>query len=430
MGGSVKVSFTSGQMSQQVSIPETNFMGVVQPAAGGQADAPPPESIIARALDTPIGSPRLEELLRPESRVSIVVDDITRPTPTRQMLGVLLPRLASLGIPDARINITIACGLHRKPTEEEKAAIVGPDVLARYDIGYNDARAERDFTHVFTTSSNTPVHLNNRVKDADLVITLGIIKCHAFAGFTGGAKSIIPGVSSRATILNNHRFTFIEYPNGLLGDADACATRRDMEEAAQRLPLFIVNAVRDIRGQLIGVFAGHVVRAHREGVKLFRSIAEQTLGGQADIILLEGGYSSRMHLYQAIGSIDAIISTRKPAVRTGGTVVLFAECRDGMGTKLFHAAFSGHSDPLSVLQHLSTSPAQDDQWSVQRLAFFLTRIKIGIVSSGLRDGDLSSLGISRHETMQQALDRALLQHGADARVAVIKSPDFLILNAR
>jgi nickel-dependent lactate racemase len=430
VGGSVQVTFASGQMSQQVSIPDANFMGVVQPAAGADSGVMPPESTIERAIDNPIGAPRLEKLLRPGSRVSILVDDITRPTPTRQMLAVLLPRLASLGVPDARINITIACGLHRKPTQEEQATILGPDVAARYDVGYNDARAEQDFTHVFTTSSNTPVHLNKRVRDADLLIALGVIKCHAFAGFTGGAKSIIPGVSSRATILSNHRFSFIEYPNGLLGDADACAARRDMEEAAQRLPLFIVNAVRDIRGQLIGVFAGHVVQAHRAGVKLFRSIAEQGVDGQADIVLLEGGYSSRMHLYQAIGSIDAIISTRKPAVKTGGTVVLFAECRDGMGTKLFHTAFSAHSDPASLLEHMRTSPAQDDQWSVQRLAFFLTRIRIGMVSSGLRNGDLSSLGIGRYDTMQQALDQSLRDHGAGARVLVIKNPDFLILNAR
>ena len=429
----MKISFTSGQMSQQVSIPDGNLIGVVQPATGQQRSLLPAEALIAEAIEHPIGKPRLEELLRPGAKVSIIVDDITRPTPSREVLAVLLPKLRALGVPERNINITIACGLHRKPTEEEKTTILGAEVASGYDVGYNDARAEQDFKQLFTTSSNTPVRLNNRVKDADLLITSGVIKCHAFAGFSGGAKSIIPGVASRTTILANHRFDFIEYPNGMLGDADACLARRDMEEAATRLPmpLFIINSVRDTQGRLVGVFAGDVVKAHRQGVALFRSLAEQFLDEQADIVLLEGGYSSRMHLYQAIGSIDAIISTRKPAVRDGGTVVLFAECRDGMGTKQFETAFRNQPDPASLLKQMRCSPTQDDQWSIQRLAFFLTRIKIGLVSSGLAgNGELSLMGIRRQDTLQQALDQGLREYGDKARVLVIKNPDFLILNAR
>jgi nickel-dependent lactate racemase len=428
----MKISFTSGQMSQQVSIPDENLMGVVQ-AATRQGTLPPAETLIAEALEHPIGMPRLEELLRPGARVSIIVDDITRPTPSREVLAVLLPRLRALGVPQRNINITIACGLHRKPTEEEKTTILGAEVTSAYDVGHNDARAEQGFTQLFTTSSNTPVKLNNRVKDADLLITSGIIKGHAIAGFSGGAKSIIPGVSSRTTILANHRFDFIEYPKGLLGDADACLTRRDMEEAAARLPmpLFIINSVRDIEGRLAGVVAGDVVKAHRRGVALFRSIAEQLLDEQADIVLLEGGHSSRLHLYQAVGSIDPVIYSKKPVVRHGGTVVLFAECRDGMGSRLFETAFRNQPDPAALLRQMRSSPTQDDQWSIQRMAFFLTQVKIVMVSSGLAgNGELSLMGIRRQDSLQQALDQALREYGVEARVLVIKNPDALILNAR
>jgi nickel-dependent lactate racemase len=426
----MEVTFTSGQMSQRVAIPDTNLVGIVQPATRNEQTLEPPQSIIARAIDNPIGKPRLEELLRPDSKVSVVVDDITRPTPTRDVLSVVLPRLRELGIPEQNVNITIACGLHRKPTEEEKATILGAEVVARYDVGYNDARAEHNFTHVLTTAQDTPVFLNNRVKDADLLITSGVIKCHAFAGFTGGAKSIIPGVSSRTTILANHRFDFIEYPKGMLGEPDACLARRDMEEAAASLPVFIVNAVRDISGRVIGVFAGDAVKAHRQGAALFRSIAEQILDEQADVVLLEGGYSSRMHLYQAVGSIDALISTSKPVVRNGGTVVLFAECRDGMGTDIFETAFSNHQSPTALLEAMRASPPMDDQWSVQRLAFFLTRLSVGMVSSGLRNGELARVGIRQHPSLQDALGHSLREHGPHARVLVVKNPDYLILNAR
>jgi nickel-dependent lactate racemase len=429
----MKLTFTSGQMSQQVSIPDGNLIGVVQPAAGQQGFPPPAEALIAEAIEHPIGLPRLEELLRPGSRVSLIVDDITRPTPSREVLAVLLPRLRALGIPQRNINITIACGLHRKPSEEEKTAILGAEVASAYDLGFNDARAGQDFTPLFTTSSGTPLLLNNRVRNADLLITSGIIKGHAMAGFSGGAKSIIPGVSSRTTILANHRFDFVDYPNGMLGEADACLTRRDMEEAARRLPmaLFIINAVRDTQGRLVGVFAGDVVQAHRRGVALFRGIAERFLDEQADIVLLEGGYSSRLHLYQAVGSIDPVIYTKKPVVRDGGTVVLFAECRDGMGTKLFENAFRNQPDPACLLRQMRCSPTQDDQWTIQRMAFFLTRCRIMIVSSGLAgSGELSVMGIRCMDTLQRALDQALWDYGAKARVLVIKNPDSLILNAR
>ncbi len=426
----MKVTLRSGTMEQSVEIPDRNLIGLVEPAIPPGEALESPGSVITKALENPIGAQQLEAVLSPASRVAILVDDITRPTPTREILAVLLPKLASAGVPERNITVTIACGLHRQPSENDRLAILGRDILSKYDVAASDARNENNFTCVGATSSATPLYVNKRVADADLIITAGVIKSHAFAGFTGGAKSILPGVCSRRTILSNHRFHFIDYPNGMLGEADACLARRDMEEAARRFPLFIINAVKDVRGRVVGAFAGDVVEAHRAGVASFREMAETRAGEQADLILLEGGYSSRMHLYQAIGSIDAIITTRRPAIRDGGLVTLLAECREGMGTDLFRKAFSDSASPQAVLEHLRTSPPQDDQWSVQRLAFFLTKVRVALVTTGLAAAELQSMGLGHYGSLQQALDNAFREYGRDARVLVVKNPDFQILNVR
>jgi nickel-dependent lactate racemase len=426
----MRVTLRSGQMEQSVDIPDGNLIGVVQPAVQAEGQLDTAEVIIREAVENPIGAQPLEALLSAASRVAIVVDDITRPTPTREILAVLLDELRRAGVSPGNTTITIACGLHRKPTREDKLAILGEEILSRYAVAASDARDEKSFYHLGTTSRGTPLYVNKRVREADLILTAGVIKSHAFAGFTGGAKSILPGISSRETILTNHRYEFVDYPHGILGDADACLARQDMEEAAGRLPVFIVNAVRDVRGRVAGAFAGDVVQAHRAGVALFRKMAERFVAEKADVVLLEGGYSSRMHLYQAIGSIDATISTRSPVVKDGGLVVLHAECREGMGADLFERVFARFETPQAILQHLRSVPPQDDQWSVQRLAFFLTRIRIALVSTGLGAAALQKIGMGHYATLQQALEAGLRDYGSAARVLVIKNPDFLILNAR
>jgi nickel-dependent lactate racemase len=416
-------------MVEDIKLPDKNLIGILQPSEIPLTKENSKKSI-EKALENPIGSPPLEDLITPASIVSIVVDDITRPTPTKDILEVLLNKLRSVGVPQEKIKITIGNGMHRRPTQEEMGFILGEKIRDQFDVASNDARDDSQFVYLGDTGNNTPLFFNRRVVEADLVLTTGIIKPHSFAGFTGGAKSILPGVSSKGTILANHRYDFVDFPQGTYGDADASFARRDMEEAARRLPVFILNVVKDAKGRVVGVFAGDVVKAHRQGVKLFEEIALHSVHEVADIIFMEGNYASSQTLYQALGGIDVTLISRKPVIKEGGMVVLLAQCREGFGSKILEDFIPAFHSPSDILNFLKHSPPEEDQWSAQRLAYYLTKIDVAIVTNGIAKEDLGKSKMSYFSTMDDALHDAFNRFGQDMRIMVIRNPDYLILNVK
>jgi len=427
----MKITLKSDSMSQTVEIPDRNFLGIIQPPK-----LPDPEKqvslMVKQAIEEPLNSATLDELVTAKSRIAIVVDDISRPTPSKDILEVLLEKLKNLSVKNEQIKITIGNGLHRLTTEQEKKKIVGEQVLRDFDVADNQADIEEDFTYIGTTSSDTPVFVNKRVADADVVITLGVIKSHGIAGFTGGAKSILPGVSAKQTILRNHRYDFIEYPKGIVGDADLSFMRRDIEEAAGLLgiPIFIINVVMDEEKNVRGVFAGDMVKAHRKGAELFRQLAEINLEQQADLIIIESNYPSSENLYFALAGLAIVMSAKSPAIKAGGSVILFAQCSNGIGAQIIEKLFNSFETPDEMLEHLRTSAPVEQQWAAQRLAFYVTQRDIGIVTDGIEKQTAKRLRMRYFNTLQQAVDEFLAKHGTDAKVLIIKNTDFLLLKVK
>jgi nickel-dependent lactate racemase len=346
------------------------------------------------------------------------------------MLEILLEKLAEMGVEDESIKITVGNGLHRSPTLEEKVNIFGEGNLKRYDIKVHDARNKSSLTYIDTTNAGTPLFVNKRVAEADLVITLGIIRSHAFAGFTGGAKSILPGVSGKETILKNHRYEFIEYPRGILGDAEMSVTRRDMEEAALKLPVFMVNVVLDLEKRVVGAFAGNVVSAHRKGVDLFKKFAEVQVDERADVVLVEAGYPASENLYFALFGAECIVTTRSPIVKKGGTVILLSQCREGVGGEIIEKVFATFDSPAQVLEHLKNSPPVEEQWAAQYLAYCLLERDIAIVTHGITQEDAEELKMHYFPTVKEALYNAFEKYGQEMKIFVVKHADFLIANVR
>ena len=421
------ITLNSGSMSQEIVLPDAHIAGFVRPEDSSKSEVYS-DHMIGEAIDNPIGCDKLSERIFPNQRVAIVVDDATRPTPTRRILPLLLSRLEALGIDKSGITITIGTGLHRPPTDQEKENILGLPILNSYDVAENDARNPEAFALAGKTSERTSIYLNKRVLDADHVITIGMVKSHAFAGFTGGAKSILPAVASQKTIHENHCFHNIEYPRGVLGSCEMSGTRKGMEAAAKLVDPFIINVVLSGDGEIIFVAAGDVVKAHRKAVEIYSTSAMRTVPEEVDIALVYGGHAGSVNFYQALFGCNVVKTTQKPILKKNGTVILFAECREGSGSKLFEKMMPAFPTPEAILTHLSTEDVVDDQWAVQFLATFIRDINVFVVSTGLSKDLAEVLRISLFSSAKTAFDEAVKLAPSGYRIAIIENPDVLIVN--
>ncbi|MGB9857426.1 MAG: nickel-dependent lactate racemase [Dictyoglomaceae bacterium] len=419
------ILFEVDEMKESVNIPEENLISIIEPKkvkSWGKE-----EVLIEKALDNPIGSEKIEDMLNFDSKVSIVVDDITRPTPTSLLLNIILKKLKNLGVKEENIKITIGNGLHRKTTYSEKEKILGRDILGSFDVQDNDPLNKENFEYLGETSLGTPIYINKRALWGDLIIATGIIKSHAFAGFTGGAKSLIPGVAHKDTILKNHSFDNIDYPKGLLGDVESIP-RKDMEEAVKKLsiPLYILNVVLDLNGNVFAAFSGDFILAHREGVKTFKNLAEIYINERADLVIVESSYTSGFNLYQTLFGGAVTMLTRFPIVKEGGMVVLFSPCKEGIGAKIIEDLVPKFSSGEEILEYLKHSSPKEEQWAVQHLAYFLTHGEIGLVTRGISEEDVKRLKMKYFENLKNAISYAFNKYGENIRILIIKKPDFVI----
>jgi nickel-dependent lactate racemase len=421
----MNIIFEVDEMRENVDIPEKNLISIIEPKKVESWENE--EIIIERSLNNPIGSKKLEDILNSNSKVSIIVDDITRSTPTSLLISIILKRLKNLGIKEKNIKITIGNGLHRKTTYLEKEKILGRDVLESFDVEDNDPLNKENFEYLGKTSLETPIYINKRVLWGDIIIATGIIKSHAFAGFTGGAKSLIPGVAYRDTILKNHSFYNIDYPKGLLGDIES-TPRKDMEEAVKKLPIpfYILNVVLDQNNKVFSAFSGDFISAHREGVKIFKSLAETYVNEKADLVIVESNYTSSFNLYQTLFGGAVTMLTKSPIVKKGGMIVLFSPCKEGIGANIIEDLVPNFNSGEEILDYLKHSSPQEEQWAVQHLAYFLTYGEVGLVTQGINEKVLKGLKMKYFENLKRAISYAFNKYGEDIRILIIKKPDLVI----
>ncbi|MDD2665818.1 MAG: nickel-dependent lactate racemase [Methanocellales archaeon] len=298
---------------------------------------------IKRGLMSPLGSKKLSELVPPHGKTAIIVSDITRPTPTSKLLPPLLEELNKGGVSSEDVVVVFATGLHRKLIEAERKSLVG-DVYDQIKCINHDAD---DCIYVGSTRSGTKVSILRDVFDADVVICLGTIELHYFAGYSGGAKSILPGVSSRETIEMNHKLMLL--PNAASGCADS-PVRKDMEEAGAMLGIdFILNVVLNTKREIVRAVAGHPVHAHRAGAIYADQIYRVPIKERADIVIASsGGAPKDLNVYQAYKALD----NAKHAVSRDGSIILVAECPEGMGSAVLESWVREANSPREVIDRL------------------------------------------------------------------------------
>ena len=401
----MKLSFKIGERTQTVNVPEKNLMGVLEPNEV-RVDLTG-EAAVRRALAEPIGTPRLRDIVHPGEKIAIVTSDITRPMPTWTVMPALLDELYDAGAAPEDITLVFALGSHRGHTEEEKAHLAG--ARAWREITCVDLNVE-DCVHIGTTSRGTPVDIDRRVAEADRRICLGNIEYHYFAGYSGGAKAIMPGVSTRAAIQANH---------SRMVESAACAghlkgnpVREDIEEAAAMVGVdFILNVVLDAHKEIIRAVAGDVTTAHRAGCAFLDTLYRKELPRRADIVLVsQGGAPKDLNLYQTQKALD----NAKHAVKPGGVIVLIGSCKEGLGEKTFEEWITSAPTARSLIDRIQREFRLGGH-KAAAIAMVLENADIYLVSD-LPDELVRKLFMIPYHTVEEAYAAAAAKCGPDAAV--------------
>jgi nickel-dependent lactate racemase len=338
----VDVWLPYGKTDVCVRVPARNLLGTIEPA--DRQGAPDGRAEVERALKEPIGSKRLCEIAKPESKVAIVVDDATRKAPSEMMLLPVLAELNVAGVKDENVTVIFGCGTHRAVKPEEAAALLGAEVLKRLKTVSHDCLA-KDLVHVGTTKTHgNKVYVNRVFAEADVKVLLGDVGFHYYAGYGGGRKSVLPAVCGRETIKHNH--AMLLHANARTGNLEDNPVHRDMTEAARLAKVdFIVNVVENKRGEIVRAFAGDLEQAFLEAVKLVDEMYRVAVDRRADIVVVSaGGHPADMNLYQAYKALDNSLD----AVKRGGVIILLAECPEGHGNQVFYDWMTRFGDLKSV----------------------------------------------------------------------------------
>ena len=308
-----------------------------------------PENKLRELLKNPIGYPSLKELIfqKKASKILIIVNDITRPTTYEIILPPLLDALRQIGIKKENITFIIATGIHRGNSKEELENIFGKDLVSNYKF-VNHNSDDSNLKYLGKLKSSNELWVNPIVSQTDFIITTGVIVPHYFAGFSGGRKSILPGICGRKTIEANH--SNMVHPNARSGNLKGNPVHQEMQEAAEKVGVdFNINVVTDEKHQIIEIVAGELLTSWQQGVEICKKIYLCPIEKKADVVIASaGGYPKDINVYQAQKTLNNAYQAIKPE----GTIILLAECLEGYGEPTFEKWIEEANNPDDIIKRL------------------------------------------------------------------------------
>jgi len=409
----ISIEIPYGSETLTFTAPERNLGEVLRP---NRVELPAdPDAEIAKALAHPIGAEPLDTLAQGKSRVLIICDDLTRPTPADRILPVLVNRLNDAGVSDDQIMVMMALGTHRPMTDAEMIAKLGADMLRRLTVVNSEFHDKTKLRYMGQGANDAPIWIDARVLEADSRIAVGTIFPHPAAGWGGGAKMIYPGVAGEETVRALH-LQQGETPRNLVGDVNS-PVRASIESWTERVGLdFILNLIYTPKGSIYRAVAGHYVKAHRQGVRHAREVYGVRASARADIVV-SSSHPADLDMWQA--SKAACIS--ELLVADGGTLILVTPCPEGMGPHPEFAEYIGTRDPEALLDAVRDGSIPDPIAASggATMARMRDRIQFALVSDGLTRDDAAAMGMAYYDSVQQALDACLRKYGPSARVSVV-----------
>jgi nickel-dependent lactate racemase len=365
---------------------------------------------VKRALNEPIGTPRLSQIVRPGEKIAIITSDITRPVPTSVILPPVLDEIEAAGCSLDDVCVVFALGNHRAHTEEEKKKLLGSEAYGRVQCIDHD---RADCVHLGRTQAGTPVDIFRPVAEADRVIAIGNVEYHYFAGYSGGAKAIMPGVSTHDAIQANHSMMVLD--TAVAGRIDGNPLRADIDSVTDFVRLdFIINVVLDEKKKIISAAAGHYIEAHRRACAFLDKLYKIPLAEQADIVVVSaGGFPKDINLYQAQKALD----NAKHACKPGGTIILVASCKEGLGEEVFERWMTQSASPAFMVEEIGRRFELGGH-KAAAIAMVLENKDIYCVSD-MADSFVKSIFLKPFGSLQAAFDAAFDRAGANAKCYVM-----------
>ena len=367
-------------------------------------------SIVRAAMESPIDSPRLSELARGRENCVIIISDHTRPVPSRDILPNMFRELRE-GNPEIDITLLVATGFHRPATEAELRAKLGNEIYEGSKIIIHDCRDPESNVRVGTLPSGAPCVIDRAAAEADLLISEGFIEPHFFAGFSGGRKSVLPGICDQVTVLGNHCSRFIDSDNSRTGKLDGNPMHEDMLAAARLAKLaYIVNVIIDEDKRTVAAFAGDFETAHRAGCEFLLSYAKVSPAPADIVVTSNGGAPLDQNIYQCVKSMTAAEASCRP----GGVIIECAECADGHGGQAFYESLRDCKSAGELYAEFMATPQERtiaDQWESQILARILKKYTVIMVTRPELRTMVEEMKMQYAATLEEALAAARAMGG-------------------
>lgn len=398
-------------------VEEENLKAVLTAKMHGFHAEKSQEQLVLDALEHPVGSPRLRTLAEGKRKIVIVTSDHTRAVPSKITLPLLLKEIRS-GNPDADITILIATGLHRPTTEEEQRRMFGDEIVDHEKIAINNAFAPEQFVELCTLPSGAVFQVNRLAAECDLLVTEGFVEPHFFAGFSGGRKSILPGICSERTVNENHSYKAVSHPRSNSGMLKDNPIHADMLCAAKAVNVqFIFNVALDGEKKIVAAWAGDLEKAHEAGVAFIRQWSQCPVVTGDIVVTSNGGYPLDQNLYQS----PKAMATAEACAGEDGVIIMCCSCCDGMGGAHFGQLIQ-QGTPDEIDRYLSSIPPEKtipEQWCTQVCVRVLRKHPVILVTTFLSHDEVRKANMIPASTPDEALEIAYRLKGEQASVVVI-----------
>ena len=408
-----EIKLLCGEKTVDLNLPDSVQVLEMEPAE----PLPNPVGAVRHALADPIESLPLKDLASGKKNACVVISDITRPVPNKVILPPILKVLEESGIKRSEITILIATGMHRPNQGEELESMVSKEIMDNYKIVNHYCRKAEVYRKI-DEIEDAPIELNKHYLDADLKILTGLIEPHFYAGYSGGRKALLPGISSYETMKFMHSFKIIDHPKV----RNCLLEGNPFHEYGIRVAKladvdFILNVVINKQRKITGVFAGHYNHAHLAGCEMVYHHCTAQVDEQVDMVITSGGgYPLDSTFYQ----ISKAMIAARDILKKGGTIVVACECREGLGSPEFCGIMTSVCSPQDFFDgYCNPKDFVIDQWCAQSIYQAIEHAgQVYVYSPGLSQADLEKTGAIKIENIQETVDRLW-----DSHPGVVAVPD-------
>ena len=413
--GEASVRYVDACEGLSVSVAESRFGALYLPSPEAAVGA----GVVRNAFERPVGTPRLREIAKGDITAAVLVSDATRAVPTQAIVPYVMSELQAGGLRPENVTFIVATGVHRPATDEEMQRILGPEWRGRVRIENHDPYAEKRLAFLGATTYGTPVSVNRRAYESDLRIVIGKVEPHEFAGFSGGRKSVLPGIASEKTIRANHRPEMILDPAAAIGVYDDNPVSRDMMEAAEMLGVhFCVNVLADSAGGIADVVCGDIRESHERAIDVLKKRIAVPFPSRCPVLVTTPGRPLNINLYQSIKCIIAAA----PVVADDGVIVAYSECAEGVGSVDMLRPYENARNAGDVIDFLLRNYEIQMDHSLLLSKILQRGVRVVLVAPNVGDETVKLMGLIPAGSLDDGIRIAADLAGAGSRVSFFPCP--------